>query len=107
MFLACSAESTTVQVIPLRSRAPAAARIWSIEATRENSASASLLGPEGSAGTPVAGAASTSPTTDFREALVDQRNRHGALAYGGRAALDRPTPYVASGEQPGEVRFER
>jgi hypothetical protein len=46
-------------------------------------------------------------TAKFSEALVDQRNRHGPLADGSRAALDRSTPDVASGEQPGQVRFER
>jgi hypothetical protein len=55
---------------------------------------------------PVAGEVSTSLTAYFCEALVDQRNRHGPLAYGSRAALDRPTPDIASGEQPWQARFE-
>jgi hypothetical protein len=55
----------------------------------------------------VADEASTSLSADFSEALVDEGNRHGALADGSRAALDRSTPDVASGEQPGKVRFER
>jgi hypothetical protein len=55
----------------------------------------------------LAGEVSRSLTADFSEALVDQRNRHGPLAYGSRAALDRPTPDIASGEQPWQARFER
>jgi hypothetical protein len=54
----------------------------------------------------VAGA-STSLTADFSEALVDQCHRHGPFAYGSRAALDRPTSDITSGEQPGQVRFKR
>jgi hypothetical protein len=46
----------------------------------------------------LAGEVSTSLTADFSEALVDQRNRHGPLAYGSGTALDRPTPDIASGE---------
>ena len=98
-----------MQVIPLLSRALATARMSSLGATRENSSSASLLGPanEGSPGWPVAGGVPTSLTTDFSEALVDQRNRHGPLAYGGRTALDRPAPDIASCEQPWQTCFER
>jgi hypothetical protein len=55
----------------------------------------------------VAGEVSTSLTADFSEALVDQRNHHGSLANGRGAALDRPTPDIASGEQPWQARFER
>jgi hypothetical protein len=55
----------------------------------------------------VVGELSTSLTTYFCETLVDQRNDHGSLADGGRAALDRPTPDVARGEEAGQVRFER
>jgi hypothetical protein len=46
----------------------------------------------------VAGGVLTSLTADLSKALVDQRNSHGSLAYGSRAALDRPTPDIASGE---------
>jgi hypothetical protein len=60
-------------VIPLVSRAPATARISSLGATRENVASASLLGPAAAAspGGPLAGEAPTSLAADFSEALVD------------------------------------
>src|ERR1700683_1059713 len=107
--LAPPAGSTPVQLIPLCSRAPATARICSLGATRENLASASLLGPatEESPGRPVAGGAPTSLTADFREALVEQPNSHRALAYGCRAALDRATPDIACSEQPRQARFER
>ena len=77
----------------------------SLGATTENSASASSLGL--AADRPVEGEVSTSLTADFGEALVDQRDRHGSLTYGSRATLDRPTPDVAGGEQPGQVGFER
>lgn len=98
-----------MQVTPLRSRALATARICPFEATRENSASAASLGPatDGSPGRPVDGEGSTSLTADFGEALVDQRHHHGTLAYGSGAALDRPTPHIAGGEQPWQARFER
>jgi hypothetical protein len=98
-----------VHAIPLRSRAPATLRTCSLEATRENFASASLLGPDtaGTPGGPVAGEVSTSLTTDFREALVDQRHHHGPLAYGSGAALDRPAPDIARGKQSWQARFER
>jgi hypothetical protein len=96
-------------VIPLLSRALATARICSLGATRENFASASLLGPasDGSPGGPAAGDVATSLAADFGEALVDQRNHHGPLAYGSRAALDRPTTDIAGGEQPWPARLER
>ena len=45
-------ESTTPAVIPLRSRALATARICCFEARRENSVSASILGPS-TGGSPV------------------------------------------------------
>ena len=98
-----------MQVIPLRSRALATARTGSLGAARENFASASLAGTRavGSPGRSAGGEVPTSLTADFSEALVDQRNCHGPLADGGRAALDRPTPDIASGEQPGQVRLER
>jgi len=48
---------------------------------------------------------SMSLTAHFTEALVDQSNHHGALAYRSRAPFNRPTPDIASGEQPGQVRF--
>src|ERR1700733_15071671 len=107
--LASSAESTTAPVIPLRSRAPATAPIFCLGATRENLASASLLGPatEESSGGPVAGGAPTSLTADLSEALVDQRNSHRALPYGCCAALDGATPDIACSEQPGQACFER
>src|SRR5580704_8613791 len=106
--LASSPESSTMQVMPLPSRAPATPRICSAEATRENSAAASLLGPatNGSAGRPVVDEVSMSFTSQFSEALMDQRNHHGPLADGSRTAFDRSTPDVAGGEQPGQVRFE-
>jgi hypothetical protein len=55
----------------------------------------------------VAGEVSTSLTSDFSEALVDQRHHHRTLAYGSGAALDRSTPDIASGEQAWQAGFER
>ena len=95
-----------MQVTPLRSSAPATASTCSLAAARENFASASLLGPATDESAGVAGV-STSLTADFSEALVDQGNRHGPLAYSSRAALYRPTPDIACGEQPRQARFER
>src|ERR1700722_19222296 len=107
--LASSPESTTVQTIPLRTRASATAPICAFGATRENSATAPLLGPatDGFPGGPVADEVPTLLTADFSQALVDQRNSHGSLTYGGRAALDRPAPHITGGEQPRQACFER
>ena len=89
--------------------ASATAPICSFGATRENSAMASLLGPatDGFPVRPFADEAPTSFPADFSEALVDQRNSHGSLTYGGRAAFDRPAPDIAGSEQPGQAGFER
>ncbi len=89
-----------MQMTPFRSRASATVRSCSFEATGENSAAASLLGPssDGFPDRPVVEEAVTSLAPDFCETLVDQRNHHGSLAYGSRAALDRPAPDVACGK---------
>src|SRR5579864_646410 len=107
--LASSPESTTLVVIPLCSRALATARICCFEARRENSVSASILGPATgrSPGRPAVDGVPMSLTANLSEALVDQRNCHRTLAYRSCAALDRPTADIASGEQPWQVRFER
>src|SRR5579864_143946 len=107
--LASSPDSTTLAAMPLRSSALTTTWIRSLEASRENSASASSLGPssDGSSDRPVPGWTPTSFTADFGEALMDQCNRHRPLAYSSSAAFDRPAADVAGSEQPGQVRLER
>src|ERR1700722_6582766 len=108
VFLASSPDSTTVQLMPLPSRAPATAWISSRGAGRENSASASRLGPSTDGfPDPLVHEEATSLTAYFGQPLVHQGNHHRSLPYCGRATLDRFAANVAGGEQPGKVRFER
>src|SRR4029077_11975837 len=93
--LACSPESSTRVVTPLRSSAAAAVRIWWSEANPANSDTAASLGAA------IAGGVFMSLTTEFGEALMHQRHRHRSLTDGRRAALDRAAAHVAGGEQPG------
>src|ERR1700730_545961 len=104
--LASSPESTTLTVIPLRSSALATERICCPDASRENSARASSLGPftDEPPDRSVVGGAPISLAADFSEALVDQGNRHRPLAYRSCAAFDRAASDVARGEQSGQVR---
>src|ERR1019366_6388259 len=107
--LASSAESTTWQSTPLRSSSVATALICSREATIENCATASSLGP-GTAISPgwsIGSEEDMSFTAHLRQTLMDQRNRHGSLADGRSAALDGSAPDVASSKEPREIRLER
>src|SRR6187399_829413 len=50
------------------------------------------------------------PSTGFGVALqklVDEGDRHAALADGGGAAFDRAETHVAAGKDPGDIRFEQ
>src|SRR5579862_9219725 len=107
--LARSPVSTTLVVIPLRSRASATASISCSEARGENSAMAPSLGPvrAWSPDISVADGVPMSLTTDLGETLVDQRYGHRPFANGGCAPFDRPASDVASGEQPGQIGLER
>src|ERR1019366_5445938 len=107
--LASSAESTTWHDTPFRSSSPAAALICSREAIDENSATASSLRPAPALATGCSDGSDelNSFTTHLRETLMHQRNRHGSLADGSCAALDRPTSDVASSKQTRKIRLER
>src|SRR5665213_2897950 len=99
--LASSAESTTWQSTPLRSSSVATALICSCEAIKENSATASSLGPATaiSPGWSEGSEEDMSFTAHLGKSLMDQRNCHGSLADGRGAALDRSAPDVASSKE--------
>src|SRR5580704_6160495 len=89
--LASSPVSTTLVVIPLRSRASATAFSSFSEAIGENSAIAPSLGPvrDGSPDTSVARGVLMSLATNLGETLVDQRYGHRPFANRSCAPLDR------------------
>jgi hypothetical protein len=45
-------------------------------------------------------------TSDLRQPLMDERNRHGTLTDGRRTALDRTSPNIARGKETGMTRFQ-
>jgi hypothetical protein len=49
---------------------------------------------------------SESLTSDLRQPLMHECNRHGTLTNGGRTALDRTSPDIARCEQAGKARFK-
>src|SRR3977135_778783 len=89
--LASAPESTSKQLIPLRSNAAIAVRIRSSEASLANSATAFSLGPlvSGSLGIPMPEGALMAFAPEFCETPVDQCHGHGSLADGPRAPVDR------------------
>src|SRR6266536_1578669 len=84
--------------MPLRSSAVAAVAIRSSEASSSNS--------EGTAA-PGLATAGGSVTAHLRQPPVHERHRHGSLANGRRAALDRPAAHVPRGEHAGPAGLQR
>src|SRR5260370_20637318 len=84
--------------MPLRSSAAAAAAICSPEASPANSADTAASG---------LAAAGGSVTARLCQPPVDERDGHGSLADGCRAAFDRPAAHVPGGEHSGPAGLHR
>src|ERR1039457_6188009 len=83
---------------PLRSSAAAAVAIRSSEASSANSEDTAVSGLATAGGSVIA---------CLRQPPVDERHRHGSLAYGRCAAFDRPAAHIPCGEHSGPVGLQR